>query len=286
MSGNVILEKFLCVGDRVKYNPTKDTLEWRKPLVEVGMLGTVTGWYVYNRAYGRNESWAYGDQCDGPGIYQGNGVAIVRWDNGETHKSSASDFCFVDESLNEIRRNDDKGQEVIERKLKIEELPETAFWEGDRVSVIRQGNAEMLVIISVEYVDDVDYDRGRRYTGQSSEHGYTTYFHEKEATLISRGNYWWWAHDKSKLSFINIQDEVNFYSSLGKTEELRNPKNGLYAWTIDEGLEAVKNGDADYVATFNIPFSRTTKLSVFKLKDLPELTERLRQKVIELHGQD
>ena len=44
------------------------------------------------------------------------------------------------------------------------------------------------------------------------------------ASIISPGNYVYWETDKTKLNFKDLRDEVGFYKSIGKINQVKNQK--------------------------------------------------------------
>lgn len=279
MSDNVILAKFLRVGDVVVYAPESDSHRYQQAPVNPGDKGKMVGWYSYLTSCGRNQSMSYEKDMDGPGIYQGNGAAVIRWDNGITERVNCHEIKFEDPDLKEKRYNDPEN-EIIEKSLKISELPVTPFWEGDLVSIKRNGENYLLIVSSIDYV--AIFGQSSKYAPYGGHHseGWTTNFDEEQATLISRGNYWWWWHDKSKLSFKDIREEANFFRSLGKFEQLISPKSGNYKWDIQEAFDAVIAGEADCVSSSGSFFGSSPFPVVFKVHDNPDLARRLREEVI------
>jgi hypothetical protein len=279
MDDNIILTKFLRVGDVVIYAPESDSHRYQQAPVNPGDKGKMVGWYSYQTSFGRNQSMSYEKDMDGPGIYQGNGAAVIRWDNGITERVNCHEIKFEDPDLKKKRFNDPEN-EIIEKPLKISELPVTAFWEGDVVSVVQKHGTYTVTVRSVDHLSVFNRIKDHNeYSGQHSE-GWTTYFTEEQATLISRGNYWWWWHDKSKLSFKVIQEEASFFRSLGKFEQLISPKSGNYQWEIQEAIDAIIAGEADCVSSSGSFFGSSPFPIVFKVRDNPDLARRLREEVI------
>jgi hypothetical protein len=79
--------------------------------------------------------------------------------------------------------------------------------------------------------------------------------------------------------FEDLREEAAFYNSIGQSEEVRNPANGVYAWTIEEALEAVKSGLADGLSVGGGLFGASPKLFAKRFNNR-EFGERLRAHTI------
>lgn len=192
-----------------------------------------------------------------------------------------------------ISRHDQEYK--LENVVRIGDLPETRAWEGDTIYPNTQElqshrrNSDRPVHLQVHSIhykwidrEPHTYQVGWYYddTGEYSGMGHT-YIGDSEIARVDRGNVWKHYHGEP-LSFESIQDEVAFAHGMGFSEELLNPKTGLYTWTKDEALEAIRK---NYGQGFNmggvLAFSH--RISLYRFKD-EDLARRLRATVLEGFG--
>lgn len=125
----------------------------------------------------------------------------------------------------------------------LRELPNTPFWEGDRVRVEDQD-------LFVAYIDYPTLGKlledGSRYP---SYHVNPDFYgggympvSEDRLELTGRGNIWKRAHGQP-LEFIDVMEEGAFFWMQGEAEEVRHPIKGYSTWTIKEALVAIKKGE-------------------------------------------
>lgn len=105
-----------------------------------------------------------------------------------------------------------------------------------------------------------------------------------ELSLIRRGNYYWWEHDKSQLAFSSLENEAAFYVSLGLSEQLRSPVSDNYAWEHDDAVAAIANGEGDVIQMLGDLFGTTLHATVRRFPTLPELGQRLRDETCKGHA--
>lgn len=245
-----------CVGDRV--NTFINDSDTPDPLA-----GVVTAIVMSEFYLARNKQWSYIDR-DGPGIYREPSRLAVKLDDGKTIKASAGYLQRI---------THDTRQTIECKPIKIGELPDTPFWEGDHVHVIAEDDP--LIISSIGY-----HDHYGTYGLESNGRG-VIYRKESEITLIARGNYWKWFNDKKEeMVFKNLADEAMFFRSLGMATEVISPMTRTYSRGINEAYDAVVSGVGDAVIMSGGLYGTSPFPVVLKFKDLPDLSERLRAEVM------
>lgn len=191
-----------------------------------------------------------------------------------------------------------------EESVFVRDLPETKFWEGDKVrQVTMRGRSVQVIFPGVQFKEDggvigtdneilvivgIEYDwkeKGEPWTYRISSDfgaGWYTHVREDELVLVERGNVWKYYHNKP-LQFEDLREEVNFFKMLGHYEEVPNPNDGIYYWTKDEVLEAIQQGIVDgFVIEMN-PLTGKTSISAIKMRD-ESLGRRLRQATLKGFG--
>jgi len=252
-----------------------------------------------------------------PGVYVNKKRCYVEME-GSTYHEITGRLELVDkaEEINRLKewqerragfRNWRDEVKYNEEKLFLRELPETAFWEGDRVLVnVRCG----LVVISVPDVESVgmldaslkanlpspqrnfmvvgiEYCKkheAKRWTYRISDDfssPWYTHAEEPDMELIERGNVWKHYHGQ-KPQFKNVLEEVGFFRMLGHYDEVRNPRNGLFEWTFREGLQAVQEGLIDGFSYDVPPLGKPTMVAIKMLDG--DLGERFREATLENFG--
>lgn len=159
-----------------------------------------------------------------------------------------------------IVRNDTEEREFVVRGgsgsanawIRIGDLPETPFWEGDEVCYDDQhphGHYSWTVD-QVTYVQGVTmcyFLEGVDRDGFSKTKSHSV-ISDEPLTLVKRGDLWKFAHDEP-LVFTNIEDEAAFYRSLGLSQKLSfAPESGLrgeISWDMGAAVRAIRNGTAD-----------------------------------------
>lgn len=284
---NVILTRFLRIGDRVCMNMGKDARDWGRKGVPDGTRGTVVGFTSYEHHYSRRDGW-----MQKPGKYRINGAAVIQWDNGEVDNEGGGDICFVGEAVKEAgRRNDDAWNEAFDRKVRIGDLPELECYEDD-VVVLRRPlfyDAEDQRTVCLARIYNIRYDdMGRRCNDDVTPYpfldieavdgnqGTTAISLSDIVEIHQRGLHWMWEHDRDNIQFKDIQQKAQFFTQLGFREELRNPRTNNYAWTKDEALHAIRNGEADAFGLSGGFFGSSPKVCVYRFPEQPELAAELR----------
>ena len=277
----IVLESFARIGDVVVMMMDKEVRDWvgSKELPD-GTLGTVIGFYRYKVVVERNRCRK--DRIHG--VYECNGVPIVKWENGKTGKISPH-YIAIDDVLLEERRKDTKYKEAFETPHYISPLPSLPFCEHDIVELNEPifGNSTMAKICRIDYLNVGEFcDDGVTpypiYTIRPCDaSGPTTSIRESDIRkLCKRGLYWQWEHDKENMVFENIRQEVEFYVSIGYGVEMRNPKNNLYSWNIEEAEQAIKDETIASISVVNGFFGNGPSIVCYTFPDLPDFEKRLR----------
>ena len=282
----IILSQFVRIGDRLLMAVSSDDDGWRKRSVLNGTKGTVIGIYRYEHYQGR-----IGVYRKPPGKYFSNGAAIVRWDNGVFDKPSMHDVVFVDASLKESRRIDKEYNEAFEVDERVGDLPDLPFWEFDRVR-LKPGHRAQWDDCDELIVSRVDYDRAGDLCDDgvtpmpiyqveplSMNRGRTT-VRADELELIERGNIWLWTHDRSRVKFADLCEEVFFHKSIGMCIEVQCPQTGHYGWPKEFVYEGAKAGLIDVLSSTSGFFGAAPSVYGYKMTD-PDLSSRANQALIE-----
>lgn len=284
------VDRLMIKGDRVIMNMD---MESRGHLGDKyppdGTLGTFQGCSRILRYRGRTGSDRYFYE---PGIYEVDGVAIIEWDNGSTAVDGWSHHM---EDTNEYNRRFKAYHETKhtagsdENAVRLGDLPETKFWEGDIVKAIIPFSHELnrLRVSSIQWHWDKDA-RGWCYHVEwvNEDNSYarmgSTYLHDVELELIERGNVWREAHGE-ELNFNDFSEKVSFEKLMGRYKEVRNPASNLYSWSKDEVLKAIKDGIVDGFSMPNGLFGGDPKIQAVRLTNR-EIGEQLRKETINGFG--
>jgi hypothetical protein len=176
-----------------------------------------------------------------PGVYHRKGAVSVLLRDGRIVPGDWS-IEMVDKDEERRRSAVLRGTECI----RLGYLPETKFCEQDNVRVRfpHDGSEHEMVIGHINY----QYMHKRRGDGSPwpfydvlYTEGGSTSVEESWIELVERGNVWRY-YTNQPLVFADLKEEAKFFQFVGQTEEVCNPKNGLYSWTREEVLEAIKEG--------------------------------------------
>lgn len=290
----VILEKYLHIGDEVIMQMDPETRGWGRKGVPDGTKGVVVGFYRYINSVAYNERWMGRES----GMYEGNGAAYVKWEDGTTDRPSAHALVFANPELNAIRQNEHQYHEAFETMVKLSDLPELPYMEDDVVFLKKAlfDSSRTARIRLVNYRDhDKFCDDGITpypiYDVESmlGNHGTMRVNQNEIESLHKRGNYWAWENDKSKLQFKDLKHEISFYYSLGMTEQVRNPERKNYGWNIDEAIEAIRRGDGDYIEMSPGLFGSARRPLLFRFKtgaEVGDLPARCRTEILNGFNQE
>lgn len=286
-SGNIILERYLRLGDRVMMNMDEEARGWGRKGVPDGTLGTVTAANTYINYRGR--IYEFGRK---PGMYRANAAFTVTWDNGEVDRPGAGDLKWLDESLNEIRRADREGSEKYETEIYLGPLPKTVnIYEHDIVRVVGERALESFGhdLVRVRRINWHHLNRKRNdgspmpiFDCESVEgNSGTFYLDVTEVKLHERGNVWkWYTNKRDQIVYADLIEEVNFHSALGLREQVRCPDTGNYHWPMDSVLPGAQQGLIDIITGQQSFFGGARVMAGYKFHDR-NLGERSRAKLIE-----
>lgn len=235
------------------YNPAPDG-------TEVEIVSWLEKFYGRTRSFGKE-----------PGIYDNHLWPIVKFPDGST--SPISSFHL------------DSDKQFWFDSPKKRDLPELPFYEWDEVECLRPNSNVFKVIVNVKY----------EHIGQKCNDGVTpypiydvapdrkggmyTWFREDELKLIKRGPIYKYFHGE-KIEFSSLMEECDFHYTIGKYEDIRNPRNNLYSWTKDEMIESAKEGICDCMSISQGLFGTGPHLHAIRFTDR-SLGERARNYFIE-----
>lgn len=240
------LTEILQIGDKVVFKVDPERRMWTDTYKDVpdGTIGTVCGFY---------DAIIYEPRVPvlvhQPGVYHLKGAVSVWLPDGRV---VPGDYHVEMIDKDEERRRDaamrDERRVFHSERIRLGDLPETKFWEQDKVIVHfpYDGTKLEMTIGSIHYRSmHMRRDDGSPwpfYTVSYADGG-TTNVEESWITLVERGNVWKY-HNDQPLTFADLKEEAYFFKLVGETEELRNPKTYLYNWTKEEVLEAIESGVA------------------------------------------
>ncbi len=299
-----MLESILRAGDRVRMKMDSEARSYGRKGVTDGTLGTVTG---RKRVEGIIEN-RYPLYSREPGIYARDTVILVTWDkypkgvdptDQEYNCVSAISLEPADTFYKEyqaryakewavrlpngeLNPNFDtiKERDRLDNLERIGDLPETKFWELDIVS----WKGKRYRIHSISYngwgpekrhcysMEEVDENNVYKRNGSLT-------VEPRELILIERGNVWREGHGEP-LVFHSLEEEIRFAINMGRANEVRNPKNDLYSWSLEEVLQAIRDDIVDGFTGSTGLFSDQKRLSARRFEDR-NLGERIRQKTLD-----
>lgn len=240
-----MIDLIINIGDEVLITIPKENREWGYNPFPDGTKATVIGFS--ETYYGRINN--YGRK---PGVHVNRSWVKVRLPDGKEHTENSGRISLADSKeyskrLREFRKFQAKNPDWARKEEFIRELPETPFWESDFVNVAGNLNSSKIFQIT-----GIDYNNlsektsiGTKYPAYNYSDklggGWYSSISEDNLFLVRRGPVWKFYHNEP-IVFRDIQEEANFFETLGHTREVRNPANGLYSWTKDEVLDGIKKG--------------------------------------------
>ena len=237
-----MIDALLNVDDKVVVEIGKESREWGYNPCPDGTKATVLGFSEIT--YGR-----IGNCGLKPGVYANRFWTRIRLEGGHEYARRLAGF----------RQRQAEDPDNCRTDEFLRDLPETPFWEGDFVRVSRRS------VISVVYdnmppkqdpetfqVIGIDYDKldaktvvGSKYPAYKISDkiggGWHTSAGEDEMELAERGPVWKYYHNEP-IKFFSLAEEAAFFGLIGETKEVRNQASGLYRWTKEEILDAIKAG--------------------------------------------
>ena len=227
----------LMKGDKVVITIPKENREWGyNPCPD----GTVAEFIAYTEIdYGRLDNFG-----KPPGIYENTSWARLLMPDGKEHVEYTDRLEFLDPKVGETRESTFRREDV-----RVRDLPETPFWEGDFVIIHKAGhphdNQRMQVVgIDYAYLDkrtSVDTPWPAYKVSDSLDAGWRGSVAAEDAELIERGPVWKIEHGKPVV-FADLKEELNLARKMGRTRDARNDARGIFIWTKDEALAAIKDG--------------------------------------------
>ncbi len=279
------LTELLRIGDEVTFKVDPETRNHTDTYKHVpdGTKGVVCGFY---------DAVIYEPRVPvlvhQPGVYHTKGSVSVWLADGRIIRGDyAVEMVDKDEEARrDIAMRDERGI-LIRARVRLGDLPETKFWEQDKVRVRfpHDDSVREMTIAIINY-----HNLHERRTDDSPMplyevaylDGGTTFADEAQIELIERGNVWKHYHSEP-LVFADLKEEAAFFTLIGETAEVANPTTGLFSWTKDEILSAVKNGTVHGFTTSRMPFSTSVFINARRFKDAA-LGKRVAQATLEGFG--
>lgn len=263
MTSNELLE----IGDEVVFNVDRETRDWTKTYDNVpdGTKGVVCR--IHDAIIYQGRTQVYGRE---PGVYHAKGGTTILLPDGRlipgNYNVTMTDHA--EQKRRDALKRNERGV-FQETCIRLGDLPPTPFWEEDKVLVHRpNGDVELIVKgISYHRLHERNED-GSRCNAYEVHHveGWQTCASADIMELIERGNVWKYHHDEA-LSFETLKEEAAFFTAIGRTEEVRNPETELYGWTLEQALQAIKDGTGHCFTNDMIPFANVRSISVKRFLD-------------------
>ena len=306
-----MIDDLLKVGDEVTITIPKENRDWGYNPCPDGTKATVLGFSeIY---YGRINNC-----CLKPGVYVNrawvkllfdvSAASFVGVDHGPHHTEYSGRLELTDKDeyerrLAEFRKMQEENPNNWRREEFIRELPETPFWEGDKVRVRArlaltvvtgemppEQDPTIFTVIGINFHQLDETIMGKNYPAYNISDklgsGWHTSASEDDMELVERGNVWKFYHNEP-LHFTDIKEEASFFLMLGHYDEARNPKTGYYSWTKEEVLEAIQNGIAHSFSLgrgiFEFIWDPPTRITAYKFRN-EELGKRIAQATLSGFG--
>ncbi len=234
------LSELLRIGDEVvfKVEPERRACTDTYNDVPDGTHGIVCGFY--DAVIYRSRIPVYTSQ---PGTYHQKGAVSVWLADGRVVPGDWSiDMVNKEEQKRRDTAMRDAEGILVTEQTRLGDLPPTKFWEMDKVMVNQE--PMMMTISRIDYHHmHSKRDDGSPYPFYNVDYPQGGYAAATEAqiTLVERGNLWK-HHNNEPLSFSTLNEEASFFRAIGQAREVRNPANGLYKWSKDEALAAIREG--------------------------------------------
>ena len=253
------LTEILKIGDRVVFTVSAERRAHTDTYNNIpdGTIGVVCGFY---------DAVVYESRIPVymlvPGVYHSKGAPSVLLSDGRIVPGSWV-ITMVDKE-EEKRRSammrDING--ILQTKYtRLGDLPETKFWEDDKVLVNFPSGHELPVPMTISLID---YNKWPFYDVLYPERQGMTAAEESWITLVERGNVWKYYHNEP-IVFADLQEEATFATRIGQTTEVRNPVSGRFDWTKEEVLAAIQAGTVHGFSISNL--FRTSHIVAKLFKD-------------------
>lgn len=298
----------LVVGDRVIFAPSIDDLEYVSKDDIPFVAGTELVYVGRGKSLRYYGSWKrFMLKGQKPGLFEQDAEYLFSIPTSDDGGFDGPSVRIAPSWLVPVDPHADKGREnAPDVMVRVGDLPELKFEVGDVVRLNAAGAskypAEPGVYFEVERYH-LEHNVTLETAGQSAHVGgccvgayriidgkktscYSTVFNESELELVKRGNYYRWLQDPSRMEFLDLKEEADFYTWLGESEQIRNPATGDYAaFTQEEAMAAIQRGDGCAVTPARALFGGKTPegvwLHVYRFPNYPELEARLRAATLE-----
>lgn len=253
----------LKVGDEVILKIPEENREWGYNPAPDGTHATIESFdeidYSRTQSYGRE-----------PGIYVNKQWCNLRLEDGESLHIGA--FCLAFEDLEEYDRRLNAGHAaggMDQEHERLRDLPETPYWEGDRVEIISDSRQMIVDRIDYMHIGSTRNDGSPWPIYELTEGpGYGTLIgiNVDNIRLVERGNIWKY-YNNEPIVFSDLMEEATFARTLGLYDDVRNPSTLMYTWTKDEALDAIRDGIAHSISVDSGFFGSGPHTRVCKFRD-------------------
>jgi hypothetical protein len=243
-----MIDNLILIGDIVTLSIDPESRAWGCNPYPDGTVATVIG-------FGES-TWGRVGNCGlKPGTHLCRSAVKCRLEDGRVETASSVNVELQDSEEYARRKAGYKYDPDKDRNADwLRDLPETAFWEGDVVRFknpckdVRFGEVHptkrVIQRVNYHHMTQTCND-GSPYpfydVSDSLNGGWHCSAKEQDLELVERGNVWKHFYGEP-LTFADLKEEANFFTSLGHTTEVRNPANGLYKWTLEEVLQGIRDG--------------------------------------------
>lgn len=288
---NIVLEKYLRVGDLVVMHLDEESRHYRKDVSD-GTIGIVSHFTRYKDYHPRINNW--GQES---GVYMKNGVAEIVWIDGSVSQPGAGSLRWLTdhEEKQKQRRDDRAGSDEYDRADRLSDLPDLLLWEMDTVRIIKGHQPwQHTDIVRVERIDYRNLDSTRDdgspmpiYDCTPLEKGYgRCSFEETEVELVERGSLWkWFNGQRAQVRFDSLEEEIAFHFALDQEEQVKCEQSKSYHWPFAAILPALRAGTIDVIKRSGGFFGASDSMAGHKLTD-PDLSRRVREESIRGYTQD
>jgi hypothetical protein len=214
-----------------------------------------------------------------PGLYLNDSYPIVRKSDGTLLSINSCYLSLKNKKLENERRKEKK----FFKKIKIQDLPETPFYEMDVVKI--KGNEEIATISRIDYqcLNSFCNDKVTPYScyGLNLRCGVYTYRNADDIELVKRGNVWNEFHNLP-LVFNSLSEEAEYAKQRGKYVEVKNPKLNLYSWNDPKDIvEAIQNKIVHGIVSSSGFFGLGNSITAIKFHD-EDLGNRVSKVTLEI----
>ncbi len=199
-----------------------------------------------------------------PGVYFNDCYPIVMKINDIKNELFTISHCYL------------KCKDVVDiffrkgvKKVKIQDLPETPFYEMDVVKIKESGEIVTISGIEYQHLNTFCNDNVTPYPCYrlNLSSGSTTNRNADAIELIKRGNVWNEFHDLP-LDFNSLNEEAEYARQRGKFVEVKNPKLDLYSWEEKNDLiEAIQNDIIHGIVSSSGLFGMGHSITAIKFHD-------------------